>query len=88
MQHPHLTSRNNDFLIPSLNEEESPGGPRGPNMFGPNFLHRQFDTSGAFDRPKFFGNPEFRLKSQLQSETGNNNKRNDFDLKGKEIFDD
>ena len=86
MQHPHL-ARNNDFLIPGLNEEESNGGgPRGPNMFGANFLHRQFEASAAFERPKFFGSPEFRLKSQLQAESGNNNKRSDFDLKGKNIY--
>ena len=83
MQHPHLSSRNNDFLIPALNEEESTNGR--PNMFGSNFLHRQFEAAaGAFDRPKFFNNPEFRLKSPLEPDNGNNNKRpSDFDMKGK-----
>ena len=85
MQHPHLSSRNNDFLIAGINEEESTNGVR-PNMFGTNFLHRQFEAAaGAFDRPKFFNNPEFRLKSPLEPDSGNNNKRtsSDFELKGK-----
>ena len=87
MQHPHLSSRNNDFLIPGINTEEESNNALRPNMFGTNFLHRQFEAAagGAFDRPKFFNNPEFRLKSPLEPDNRNNNKQrtSDFDLKGK-----
>ena len=90
MQHPHLSSRNNDFLIPGINTEEDSNTAVRPNMFGTNFLHRQFEAAagGAFDRPKFFNNPEFRLKSPLEPDNGNNNKQrtSDFDLKGKIFY--